>query len=95
MLPQKRTNANRKHPLYWTWNSMFVRCYYPSHKQYSDYGGRGIAVSPEFFDFNTFIWWVGKRPSKRHTLDRIDNDGNYEMFNLRWATRREQERNKR
>lgn len=95
MLPRKRINANTKHPLYYTWNSMFVRCYYKTHKQYDDYGGRGIRVSGEFFDFNTFIWWVGKRPSKRYTLDRIDNDGNYEIFNLQWSTRSQQERNKR
>ena len=94
MLPSSRINADKKHPLYWTWNSMFVRCYYPSHKQYKDYGARGIQVCEEFFDFNIFCKVIGKKPRSELTLDRIDNDGPYKPGNLRWATRKQQARNK-
>lgn len=94
-LPYKRVNANKNHPLYYTWNSMYVRCYYPSHRQYADYGGRGIEVHPMFANFRHFLWIVGKRPSRNHTLDRIDNDRGYAPGNLRWSTRSQQERNKR
>lgn len=98
MLPMKRINADRKHPLYWTWNSIFVRCYYKSHKQYKDYGGKGIQVYSEWFDFESFVAdvedTIGKRPSKKHSLDRMDCSDNYIAYNLRWATRRQQARNK-
>ncbi len=98
-MPHRRTNADKKHPLYWTWNSMFVRCYYPSHRDYSSYGGRGIRVSSLFFDFQEFVTilehWVGPKPSQKYTLDRIDNDQGYYPSNLRWSSKSEQNLNRR
>lgn len=99
MLPFKRIGANRYHGMYYTWNSMFVRCYYPSHTKYKDYGGRGITVAPEWFNFQMFVLHVymelGKRPSKKHSIDRINNNKGYVPGNIRWATKRQQEANKR
>lgn len=99
MLPQKRTNLNKKHPLYWIWNSMHIRCYYKSHKQYKDYGGRGISVQDSWFDFENFVrdieTYIGKRPTRTHTLDRKYNDERYWYGNVRWATPKQQNRNRR
>jgi hypothetical protein len=87
-----------KHPLYSTWGGMIARCEDPDHHAFKNYGGRGIKVCPEWHDVATFTAWVdanlGPRPDGK-TLDRTDNDGNYEPGNLRWATRSEQRRNRR
>ena len=83
-----------KHPLYQTWSSMRKRCNCPTDHAYPRYGGRGISVCARWDNFETFIEDVGERPSARHSIDRKDNDGNYEPGNVRWATAREQEHNK-
>ena len=83
-------------PEYWVWRRMRRRCYEPGHKSYPDYGGRGIKVCPEWrHDFEEFYLYVGKMPTPEHSLDRIDNNGNYEPGNVRWATATEQRRNRR
>lgn len=90
-----------RHPLYGRWVSIKGRCLNPSSRNYPDYGGRGIRVFPEWSgdDPRPFITWVldnlGLPPSAKHQLDRIDNNGNYEPGNLRWATPSENQRNKR
>lgn len=91
-----------KHPLYWTHQSMIQRCANPSNTKYSEYGGRGIRVCDRwrFGDdgkcgFELFLADMGERPSHTHTLDRSDNDGNYEPSNVRWATKSEQSNNQR
>lgn len=87
--------GNKEHPLYLTWNSMRTRCNNPNHAAYHRYGGRGIQVCSEWDDFWQFVADVGDKPSEEYTLDRIDNDGNYEPGNVRWATRKEQSWNSR
>jgi hypothetical protein len=75
---------------------MFSRCTNPKSPDYPYYGGRGIKVADEWKDFAVFLADVGPRPSPQHSLDRFPNvNGNYEKSNTRWATRKEQGRNKR
>jgi hypothetical protein len=94
--------ADTSHELYEVWSSMLKRCDNPSCASFKDYGGRGISVCPEWYDFNTFLNDVGLRPEGRlpsgrpmFTLDRVDNDGNYEPGNVRWATPEQQANNRR
>lgn len=86
-----------KTPEYGIWACMVNRCRNPNYGQYKDYGGRGISVHQEWVtSFSAFLADVGPRPSPLHTLDRFPNkNGNYEPGNVRWATRKEQQRNTR
>ena len=84
-----RSHGMRGTPEYTVWRSMVQRCTSPTSLQWKNYGGRGIAVCPEWVaDFAAFFAYVGSRPSPRHELDREDNNGNYEPGNVRWVTRR-------
>lgn len=88
-------NARVNHELHRTWANMIQRCYNPNNTAYPSYGGRGIITCERWRDFLKFAEDVGVRPSRLHTLERKDNDGNYEPGNVRWATRLEQGQNKR
>lgn len=67
----------------------------PEIKGYENYGGRGITVCAEWLDFPTFFAAVGPKPGKKYSIERIDNNRGYEHGNVRWATMKEQARNKR
>lgn len=85
-----------KSPEYRAWSSMISRCKNPGNASFADYGGRGIAVCDEWAgDFTKFFEDMGPRPSPKHQIDRIDNDGSYEVNNCRWATPSENSRNRR
>ena len=83
------------HPLYSVWRSMINRCTCETSQSYKHYGGRGISICQEWLDsFHTFVKDMGERP-KGASIDRINVNGNYEPSNCRWATRKEQQSNKR
>ncbi len=82
---------------YSVWCAIKARCFNKAVRSYKDYGQRGITMCEEWRnDFGTFLRDVGPRPTKRHSIDRFpNNDGHYEPGNVRWATRLQQNQNKR
>ena len=82
--------------IYGVWSHMIERCYNVRVMSYSNYGGRGIKVCDRWKNsFENFYKDMGDKPSAKHQLDRIDNDGNYEPNNCRWVNRSENSLNKR
>lgn len=78
--------------LYWIYHDAKSRCLNPKHKRYKDYGGRGIQF--KFNSFQDFLFNLGPRPLN-YEIDRIDNNGHYEINNLRWVDFSTQQKNKR
>lgn len=90
---------HRKHGMsqmaeYGIWAGMLKRCRNKNVPYFHRYGGRGISVCDRWLFFETFLKDVGPRPSPRHMLDRISNDGDYEPGNVRWVTSKESNRNR-
>ena len=87
--------ATEKSGSYLVWLCMNQRCTYPKHKSFSRYGGRGIVVCERWATYEHFHADMGDPPFNGATLGRIDNDGNYEPWNCRWETVKQQARNRR
>jgi hypothetical protein len=80
---------------YATWLSIRKRCFSPQDKNWPRYGGRGITMSQEWSkSYDNFLRDMGRAPSQKHSIDRINNDGNYEKSNCRWATNKQQSNNR-
>lgn len=91
----KTKHGKGYHYLYQTWTNMKQRCYNTNIRNYKHYGGRGIKVCDRWLEsFLNFLEDMGERPSGM-SLDRINNDGNYEPSNCRWATNEQQNKNRR
>ena len=90
---KKRVSATK---LYRLWESIKARCYNPKRKDYNNYGGRGITICKEWFCFDAFKNWALENGYKEKlSIDRINNDGNYEPNNCRLANRNTQSTNQR
>lgn len=89
------THGASRTPEYDCWIAMFQRCYNPKNPMFKYYGGRGIEVCERWHKFENFLADMGRRPAGRYSIERIDNDGNYEPRNCKWIPQGEQAKNTR
>lgn len=80
---------------YQSWISMRERCTDPNHKNYKNYGSRGITIDPRWDSFKNFMLDMGRKPDPKFTIEREDVNGNYEPKNCKWISRKDQGRNRR
>jgi hypothetical protein len=92
---RSRTHGMSLSGEYTSWSGMKYRCLNPDCKHYEYYGGRGITVDPRWLSFDNFYADMGPKPSRRHTLERVDTNGPYAPGNCIWATRKQQSHNLR
>ena len=89
------THGLSRHPLRNIWKNIVSRCTNENDKDYHYYGGRGIKICKRWLKLENFIKDITKRPSKKHTIDRINVNRGYSPKNVRWATWKEQHANRR
>lgn len=93
--PNKTTHSMTGTKEFHAWDAMLQRCYNPKHPSYHHYGGRGIKVCKRWTSFECFYEDMGTAPSKLHSIERINNAGNYELSNCIWADKKTQSNNTR